>query len=262
MRVVEQTPPLRVIRAFELADGAAAVHLHNVGGGVLGGDRLELHCDIGAGARAQLTTTGASRIYRARAGAEPAHQVTSVYVGAGGLLEYVPDITIPFAGARYRQTTRVELDRDAGLIWWEVLAPGRLARGEAFAYEQLAFSLDILASGQPVVIERALLEPGTGRLSSPARLGSYCYLATLWIARAGLPPETWTIMEQRLGSYAAALGHDGLSVWGVSMLVSDGVVVRALSRSAQPLLAGLPRLWQIAKHALYGRDPEPPRKLF
>jgi urease accessory protein len=37
-----QEPPLKVVRAFELEDGAALVHLHNVSGGLLGGDRLEL----------------------------------------------------------------------------------------------------------------------------------------------------------------------------------------------------------------------------
>ena len=33
-----QEPPLRVVRAFPLADGAALVHLHNVSGGLLGGE--------------------------------------------------------------------------------------------------------------------------------------------------------------------------------------------------------------------------------
>jgi len=261
MRVAEQTPPLRVIRAFELEDGAAAVHLHNVSGGILGGDRLEVRCDVGTGAHAQLTTTGATRIYRARADAA-AEQQTIVRIRAGGLLEYVPDITIPFAGARYRQTTRIDLEQGAGVMWWEVLAPGRLASGEAFAYKQLGFALDIAACGQPVALERALLEPGRGRLASPARLGSYSYMATLWIVLAGLPPERWTALEQQLGTLLGALGHDARSIWGVSTLAAHGVVVRALSRSAPPLVAGLPRLWQAAKLALYGRQPELPRKLF
>lgn len=261
MQVAEQTPPLRVIRAFELRDGAAAVHLHNVSGGVLGGDRLELRCTVGPRARAQLTTTGATRIYRAGAHAS-AEQRTVAHVGAGGLLEYVPDITIPFAGARYRQTTRVELEHDAGLIWWEVLAPGRLARGEAFAYEQLGFALDVTACGRPIALERALLEPSGGRLVSPARLGGYAYLATLWIARVGLLPARWPMLEQELGRIAAILSCDGLSLWGVSTLAAHGVVVRALSRSAPPLVAGLPRMWQAAKLWLYGRQAELPRKLF
>jgi hypothetical protein len=58
-----QQAPLQVVRAFALEDGSALAHLHNVSGGLLGGDRLALRAQVGAGASAQLTTTGATRIY-------------------------------------------------------------------------------------------------------------------------------------------------------------------------------------------------------
>ncbi len=45
----KQEPPLRVVRAFPLDDGAALVHLHNVSGGLLGGDRIELDMRLAAG---------------------------------------------------------------------------------------------------------------------------------------------------------------------------------------------------------------------
>src|SRR4051794_28898387 len=54
-----QQPPLRVIRAFPIDAGGTLVHLHNISGGVLGDDRLELAVDVGPGAYAQLTSTGA-----------------------------------------------------------------------------------------------------------------------------------------------------------------------------------------------------------
>lgn len=38
LRVLAQHPPLRVIRAFEHQKSGALVHMHNVSGGVLGGD--------------------------------------------------------------------------------------------------------------------------------------------------------------------------------------------------------------------------------
>src|SRR5438309_11151451 len=60
----EQQPPLRIVRAFRQADGVSLVHLHNLSGGVLAGDRLELKVEIGPRAAVQLTSTGATRIYR------------------------------------------------------------------------------------------------------------------------------------------------------------------------------------------------------
>ena len=64
MRVLEAQPPLKVVRAFEADHGAALVHLHNVSGGVLGGDHLTLQVHVGEGARAQVTTPIAGQVVR------------------------------------------------------------------------------------------------------------------------------------------------------------------------------------------------------
>lgn len=93
--VGEQTPPLRMIRAFALADGAALAHLHNVSGGVLGGDRLRVNLTVQPRAQAQVTTAGATRVYRHRRGYPDAEQTTTIDVGEGALLEYLPDVLIP-----------------------------------------------------------------------------------------------------------------------------------------------------------------------
>ena len=140
-----QRPPLKVVRAFETGDGAALLHLHNLSGGVLGGDLLEMSVEVGAGASAQITTTGATRLYRHRPEAPAAVQVNRVRVGPEALLEFLPDELIPFAGSRYRQETSVELANGAGLFWWETIAAGRAARGELFADESLNFKLYLTA---------------------------------------------------------------------------------------------------------------------
>src|SRR5437899_12643052 len=64
LTVREQHPPLQVIRAFPLATGGVLVHVHNVSGGVLGGDQLVLDVEVGPGAQVQLTSTSATRLYR------------------------------------------------------------------------------------------------------------------------------------------------------------------------------------------------------
>ncbi len=132
-----QEPPLKVVRAFSLPDGSVLAHLHNVSGGLLGGDHLTQQIAIGDGAKVQLTTTGATRIYRHRSGFAPTTQRNEITVGQGALLEYLPDTTIPFAGARYRQHTSIQLAAGAGLFWWEILAPGREAGGEIFEFDEL-----------------------------------------------------------------------------------------------------------------------------
>lgn len=261
LRVLDQRPPLRVVRAFACDDGGALVHLHNVSGGVLGGDQLELNVEVAADARAQITTTGATRLYRCRYGSPAAVQQSVIEVGPGGLLEYVPDPLLPFAGSRYRQHTRVELAAGAGLFWWEMLAPGREGRGERFGYDELELSFALRAEGRPIAYERARLEPHERALDSLARFGPYTHFASFYICRVGQPRAQWLALETRLAALAQELTTSGKVLWGASMLPAHGLSVRGLSRSGRAISLGLPIFWDVAKRELYGLPAAPPRKV-
>lgn len=262
MDVCVQQPPLQVIRAFPQAHGATLVHLHNLSGGVLGGDRLDLSVHVGARAVVQLTSTSATRLYRSSPEITPALQTTSLCVDTGGLLEYLPDQLIPFADAAYQQRTRVELAEDAGLFWWETVAPGRLARGESFAYRLLRLESTIVAKHKPIAIERFQLEPRTRSLAAVARLGLYCFFSTFYICRVGVDASRWSLLERQLSELALEMTRIDEVLWGVSMLVSDGLVVRCLSREGRHNAPGLLTFWQVAKRELYGQDAVLPRKVY
>jgi urease accessory protein len=257
-----QQPPLQVIRAFTTPEGAALVHLHNLSGGVLGGDHLELKVDVGPNAQAQLTSTGATRLYRQRADFPPAEQHTEIHVAEGGLLEYLPDPLIPFAGAGYHQKTQIELEPGAGLFWWETIAPGREARGESFEYDRLQIQLDLTVDGRPVALERLRLEPALRPLNTVARLGPYRYLTSFYICRPGLEGAAWLRLEATLLEVARELSRPGDVVWGVSTLSAHGLIVRGLSQTHPAIATGLLAFWQPAKQALYGRAAVPPRKVY
>lgn len=257
-----QQPPLRVVRAFPLADGAVLTHLHNISGGVLGGDQLTLRIEVETGASVQLTSTGATRVYRHRLGHADACQHNHFTIGPGALLEYLPDPLIPFAGARYRQQTQITLAEDSGLFYWEVLAPGREAHHERFAYDEVALHLDITAAGRPLVLERMQLQPAVTPLTSPARMGDYRYLGAFYICRVGVPSAQWQALEGELMALAQQLTQPGTVLWGVSTMPAHGITVRALSMNNRLLTEGLLHFWQQAKLALYGRQPIPPRKVY
>jgi urease accessory protein len=261
LAAIEQQPPLKVVRAFTQADGAALAHLHNVSGGLLGGDGLELSVRVGPGASVQLTTTGATRLYRPRAEAAATTQVNDVSVEENALLEYVPDSLIPFAGSRFGQRTTVRLGVGAGLLWWEFVAPGREARGELFEYERLELKMDLMAQGRPVAAERIRLEPRSRALSSLTRLGSHRYFATFYICRVGLGSAFWLAAERELREVAGKLTKPGENLWGVSTLVAHGLVVRCLTSHGHEVLPGLRAVWRAAKLLIYGREPILPRKV-
>ena len=250
------------MRAFALPGAGRLVHLHNVSGGVLAGDRLAVEVDVKAGAAAQITTTGATRLYRHRAGAADSEQHARFSVGDGALLEYLPDTVIPYKGSRHIQRTEFRLGRGATLYWWEVLAPGRLAAGERFAFDRLRVKTEVYAGPRPVLREDFLLEPERNDLTAKARMSEYSHLASLCIVQEGTPAPFWRAVEDRLNEIARKRTRHGQEIWGASTLAADGVVVRGLSQSGCWLHEALVEFWRTARLAVTGAEAAPPRKIY
>lgn len=236
------------------------MHLHNVSGGILAGDRLSLDIAAGPGAAAQITSTGATRLYRHRSGAPDSEQHISIRVENGALVEYLPDPLIPFRGSRHRQRTTVTLAGGATFFWWEIVAPGRQAMGEEFEFDTLRIETRIESALRPLLLEEILLEPHSRSLKSNARLGGYRYAASFYAIQTGRSPADCRNLEARLNQIALQQSSAG-TIWGASALVSDGVVVRGLSATSRDLTAQLTRFWSAARSFLTGVDAVPPRKL-
>ena len=261
LRVREQQPPWRVVRGFEAPSGELLTHIHNVSGGIFDSDALDWRIDVAPGARAQVTSTGATRVYRSRAVDRVASQHGCLRIGEGGYLEYLPDALIPFAGSRFEQITRIELEPDAALIWWDRVMPGREASGEVFRYESLASSFEITANGEPAVVERFIIEPRLRPPDSLARLGPFPHFASCYVCRAGQPAAYWRALESELQSLADRIS-DSEILWGVTSLRAHGLVIRGVARSGRRLSDGLIEFWKAAKWSLCGRVATLPRKVY
>jgi urease accessory protein len=239
LRVARQDPPWKVIRAF-----GPLVHLHNVSGGILAGDRLAL--DVEVARPMVITTTGATRLYRHRAGAEDSSQRVTFLIREGETLEYLPDPLIPFKGSRHSQHVSIELERGATLIWWEVLA-------HTFAFERLEISSAVDICGRPALRENFVLEPSKRPLTSAARMGDSTHFTSFHVFSEGKTGAFWSMMVDRLRE---AVPEN----WGVSVLASGGVTARALSRRHHPAL--LDGLRNAASLLIHGKAAVPPRKVY
>lgn len=262
MEVMQQDPPWKVVRSFRAPAGESLVHLHNLSGGVLGGDHLHLDVDLQAGAHVQLTSTGATRIYRHRTGRPSSMSSNRFRINEGALLEYLPDQIIPYAGSKFQQETEIDMcSKDAGLFWWETITPGRAASGEAFQYQRLALRSTIRTDGKPIALDRFRLEP---RRVSPQRsgaLGRFTCLSTFYICKTGLNDRAWVELE-RLLMDEAEQSSGKQCIWGASRLVRHGVIVRGLGAEAAEMSHGLVRFWSLAKRFLYQREAVLPRKVY
>jgi urease accessory protein len=239
LRIIQQDPPWKVIRAF-----GPLVHLHNVSGGILAGDHLSLNVE--AAAPMLITTTGATRLYRHREGAADSRQDLHFSIADSATLEYLPDPLIPFAGSRHSQRTSISLGRNSTLIWWEVLA-------QTFAFEHLRISSAIDICGKPALREDFRLEPSKRPLTSLARMAQSTHLASFYVLKEGQTSAFW----QDLVSNLQAPDN-----WGITTLAAGGVMARALSVTGRNIPKELAALRNAASLFLTGIPALPPRKVY
>ncbi|MEM7798803.1 MAG: urease accessory protein UreD [Chloroflexota bacterium] len=260
-RILAQRPPLRVIRAFAHQTSGALVHLHNVSGGVLGGDQFQIEIDVEPGAHGVVTTTGSNRIYRHRDGYQNASQESLIRLGKDSVLEFMPDSTIPFAGSRFVQKTEISMAQGAKLFWSEILNPGREGFNERFEWNLLENEIVVRDESKPILWEKWALAGETSRFESAALFGPWSYSATFVVCDCGAADRSIGQLEAALQTVTDSFeAEDG--VWGVSRLVSDGVLVRGLSRKGRQLPRKLEEIHSCARHLLLGEPLVRPRKIY
>ena len=236
------TLPLQVLRPLALDGPALVVSMLNPTGSVLGGDHLRIEAYAGPGAHAVLTTPSATRVHRTDG--PVAEQEVDLAVGAGAVMEWVPDHTIPHAGAAYRQRLRAHVADDATLIVIDAFATGRVARGERFCFRTLESALSVTDDKGWLLHDRFVLTGDAGW----AGLG-FCeeapYLATVAVVT---PAPAATMARAAADALATVSGARG----GVGMLRRRGIVVRCLAERAPALGDAVRAVWSATRETALG----------
>jgi len=213
-------------------------------GGIAGGDRLDISAHVGTDAWAQLTSPGAAKWYRA---AGPAYQKLDLHVAAGATLEWLPQETIIFSAAQAELSTTIELEGDARLFYWDVVALGRPASGERFELGHFQAQLDIRRDGQLLWHERQRIVGNDGLLDSPIGLDGQPVFATLLVTGE---------IDSELLEVCRSLPNP---VRGDLTQLPGLLVARCLASEALQARGWLIDLWRLLRPALLGREAVLPR---
>ena len=226
--------------------GCAYTWLVNPSGGLVGGDHVSVEAQLHAGTHVLMTSPSANRVYRSLS--EPAVQEFQLSVGPDARLEWLPEVTIPFAGSRLRQSIHVDLAPGATVVMWDTIASGRVAMGERWAFAAIENEICIRTPLGGSVVERYRLVPG--RLpESVGLVGSWDYVASLFVIGDAVDADVWkrldvvlaTILEQR----------PGLVLGAVSTPAAPGLAVKFVARSAPDLTETLAEIWAAVRKDLW-----------
>jgi urease accessory protein len=214
--------PVHLSKPF-LNDGVLIVNVVTPTAGIFSGDCVEIDVRVEPHARMLLTTPSAARVHRMKGG--HAKTTQRFFVAAHAHLEIWPEILIPQAGSRYAQTTRIDVERHGQLLFIEMVAPGRVASGEAFAFDQLKWETDIFYDGNWIVRERYQLSPATLSLRALSACFPQAYHATCFVVNEHL--------DGRSPCWKQILDLQGTDIGiGCSQLVHGGSVVKILARDS------------------------------
>jgi urease accessory protein len=240
--------PLRVQKALH-PEGAAVCHVVIVHppGGIVGGDRLSIGLEAGRGAHAQLTTPGAAKWYRSAG--RVARSETVIAAGAGAIVEWLPQETLLFDGARAAVRLRVELSGDARFIGWDVTALGRTESGERFASGSLRQTFELHRDDVLAYCERTALDGGSPALQSGAILNGAPVFGTFVAAFDPVPDELLAACR----AVACAEGE------GAVTRLPHVLVARYRGDSSSTARTYFAKLWRVLRPALAGREAVAPR---
>lgn len=244
--------PLRVQKAL-YPEGEAvcqAIVLHPPSG-IAGGDHLAISAELVAGAHAQLTTPGAGKWYRS--GGAEASQCIAFTVAEGATLEWLPQETIVFDGARARMETRISLAADSRYIGWDILCLGRAAAGERFEKGRFDLFFRVDRGNHPIWLERGGFDGSDPMLSSPAGWAGATVCGTLLCTFPELPQQAAALLEACRKIIPADGANHGLSA------LPGMLVARYLGGSSEAARLWFAELWSILRPACCSRPAVTPR---
>jgi urease accessory protein len=241
-------PPLQTFGLQEAnRHGGAYLQILNPCGGLFEGDSAELQVSLQRGAHLYLTTQAATKLYPAENG-QVSRQHIRFHVASDAVLEYFPLPLIPFTRALYLQQTEIRVESGGVGLIAEVIAPGRVARGEYFSYHMLRSRLEGWVDDRLAVFEQLILQPGQyvysglGLLDGKSHLGSL-YVLTSRSFTAWLPTWNHRLTEQ----YEACIG--------ITELAHGGLVVRLLAQTGQEIMRRLNAVHRLIRTEGLGLPP-------
>lgn len=235
--------PLMVQRPFYPEDGVCHVYLLHPPGGVVAGDRLDIDITVANDGHALLTTPAAGKFYRSAG--EVARQSVSMTVSEGAVMEWLPQETILFEGARLASSMKIELDAGARFIGWEVYVLGRPASRESFRSGEADLNWSIQLAGKPFYIERLRLDADA--FAARWGLNGCSACATMFV----YPASVQTLETVR----TMIADNDNLAV----SRIGDLLICRGIDSKADRLRLALQQIWEAIRKEITGRNAELPR---
>lgn len=248
--------PLRILKPL-YPEGDAICHavIVHPPGGIVAGDSLAVDLRVDANAHALATTPGTQKWYRSTGATASA--ITHLHVADDAHLEWMPQETMVFDGARAKQTLEIMLAPKARFFGWEMLCLGRTTRGERFTTGEFRQSIRLVRAdtGAPLWRESMLLMGSDPLMNSPLGFRGLPVAATAWIVLPDV--ESGVLSAKVLHSVRAELGDAPLAA--ASSPETGLIVIKAMGDAPEAVRNLLIGVWKKIRLQVLAREAILPR---
>jgi len=197
--------------------------------GMLEGDRVVMDISVESNAKLVVSNPTALRIHRMNTGKAVWKQ--TFRVASQGFLETHPEWIIPQAQSRFEQHTRLEVDTNSRLFFIEALAPGRVASGEAFAFDRLQNRLEVHFDSRLIALEKSDISPTSGSQSGWQAAHEKPYTYSLYVSAPELVKNDeffQFIHEQQTPTLLSGSSKlDNAPCWNIKIVSESSVAAKA-----------------------------------
>lgn len=230
MRHLAFTAPFKVLHPFH-QDGFLQIMVVKVSAGIMAGDRQSIAITLEPGTKAEFLSQSYEKIHQMAEG--EAIREGRVTVGHDATLFYAPLPVLPFADSAFRSSFTIHLeDETSRLFYSDILACGRAARGERFAYRLYRSRVRITSGGTLLYADNFCFAPqeagtdceGFTQYEGYTHLGNYvlCH---------------FPVCEEELRAHLQPMldGHDCQA--GLTRFGEDGLCLKVLASGSEMLVA-------------------------
>ncbi|MAF48541.1 MAG: urease accessory protein UreD [Rhodospirillales bacterium] len=244
-----QHEPLRVLFPAPAGGDIPQAALVTTSGGLVGGDKMSIEIGADRGAAAIAIAQAAEKVY----GSAGEDCVIGVDLRAedGAWLEYLPQETILFDGARLNRGTKIDAHPTARVLAGEILVFGRIGRGERMNSGFVHDAWTVASGGRAVWADALHLDGDIGQaLDHPAGLGGAIAVATA----VYVGPDAADNLDHARGHFGETAGVIG----GVS-LVNGVLVARWIGEDQLALRNSFAKYWAGLRARIMGYPAALPR---
>jgi len=264
------TSPLKIAKSFPVRgvkEPQLAVVQMDGSPGMLEGDCYSFDWRLEDGVRLYATNQAYTRVHPC-AGGGLTRLRQKLALGAGSVLEWIPEPIMLFRDARFVSETEIELAEGAVCVVSDIFCPGRLARGEVFEFRSYDAKTTVRYAGEPIHYQRQRWEPERLPLGNAGCFGEYTHVGTFSVFSDLLTTDLADRVRERLDRSEGleAFGEDDFPgaagvpaaegiVWGVARTARHGLVVQAAGLAAWRLQKLFLAAWDAVRQELLGEPP-------